>query len=318
MIRMVQMSLRIDTKTRKNSEKNGMITLVFRYTKRCIREIKSIIYSDRIILNYPDTKSQKDLVNLHYFLPQENSLQKNLGDSLSRVIVQNMLEQRELSLNDKTNGKRDLYALGSIIVMGHQNATIWGSGLAVEPSKLRGAFHSAKRRRLDIRAVRGPLTRRSLHKLGHDCPEIYGDPAILMPLFYQPRAKEKSIKRLIIPHFSMEEKTILDSSSEEMLSMNTNDYRTVIDTICNAEIVLSSSLHGIILAEAYGVPAVFYQDRADCYNYKYEDYYLSTNRHMHVCAGLKEARRAEPMPLPSLERMQERLIDAFPYDLWKG
>lgn len=43
-----------------------------------------------------------------------------------------------------------------------------------------------KKNVLDIRSVRGPVTRNILMDLGYDVPSVYGDPAILLPLFYNP------------------------------------------------------------------------------------------------------------------------------------
>ena len=285
---------------------------------RVLHEVQSIFFSDRIILDYPQQKAKKNRVNLHRFFAEENGEHKNLGDYLSKVVVEWMLAQKHLSLDTWVDGKRDIYAIGSILLMGHQNTTVWGTGMPFEPSKIRGLFHNRYCRKLDIRAVRGPLTRQTLLKLGHECPEIYGDPAILMPLIYTPKRREKIINRLIIPHFSMENMAAADQDCGQILSMKTNDYQYVIDTICSSEVVISSSLHGIILAEAYGVPAIFFQDRPERFNYKYADWYLSTGREMCVYAGVSEARTKRPMPLPNVNEMQQKLMNAFPYDLWIG
>lgn len=43
--------------------------------------------------------------------------------------------------------------------------------------------------------------------------------------------------------------------------------------------VYSSSLHGIILAEAYGVPAVMFRSYDKSVDFKYLDYYASTGRY---------------------------------------
>lgn len=285
---------------------------------RVFHEVQSIVFSNRIILDYPQIQANDNSVNLHYFFAGDDGEHKNLGDYLSRVVVEWMLAQKQLSLDTWVGEKRDLYAIGSILLMGHQNATVWGTGMPFEPSKIRGMFHSKYCRKLDIRAVRGPLTRQVLLKLGHECPEVYGDPAVLMPLIYAPKNREKTIKKLIIPHFSMENLAEAFQDEDKILSMKTNDYQYVIDTICSSEVVISSSLHGIILAEAYGVPAVFYQDRPERFNYKYADWYQSTDREMRVCADLAEARGSKPMLLPDVNEMQEKLMNTFPYDLWIG
>lgn len=98
--------------------------------------------------------------------------------------------------------------------------------------------------------------------------------------------------------------------------MKTDNYKSVIDAICSSEVVLSSSLHGLILAESYGVPAVFFQDRPDRFNFKYEDWYRSTGREFQVCHSLEEARYANPIELPELDGLRKGLLDSFPYDLW--
>lgn len=106
--------------------------------------------------------------------------------------------------------------------------------------------------------------------------------------------------------------------SLNVVSMNTTDYKTVIDKICSAKMVISSSLHGIILAEAYGVPAVFYQDRPERFNYKYADWYGSTGREdFFVAQSIQEAMSQTGLKVPDLKTMQENLIHTFPYDLWE-
>ena len=283
---------------------------------RIIHEFDSIVNADSILLSYLDTKAFDDKVNLHCFLIGGGTENWNLGDYLSHTVVEYMLSLKGYSLDQASNGKKDLYAIGSIILMGHQDCTIWGTGLPFRPSKIRAFFHCPLFRRLDIRAVRGPLTQNVLEKMGHKCPSVYGDPAVLMPQIYHPKAKTKEYSRLIIPHFSREKMVNSLSNSDKILSMKTNDYRYVIDEICKAEKVISSSLHGIILAESYGVPTVFYQDRPDEYNFKYTDWYRSTGRNMKECMTLSDALKSKPQELPDLREMRKNLMQSFPYDLW--
>ena len=99
--------------------------------------------------------------------------------------------------------------------------------------------------------------------------------------------------------------------------MNTNDYKKVIDKICSCKVIYTSSLHGIILAEAYGVPAVFYRGLPNIIDFKYKDYYASTGRFdVPMASTLVEAMKKTPPPLPDLRQMQQGLMDVFPFDLW--
>ena len=83
--------------------------------------------------------------------------------------------------------------------------------------------------------------------------------------------------------------------------------------------VVSSSLHGIILAEAYGIPAVFLSEGRSEEILKYYDWYFSTGRsNVRMANTLVEALDMEPMEVPDLSKMQESIMEAFPYDLWEN
>ena len=85
--------------------------------------------------------------------------------------------------------------------------------------------------------------------------------------------------------------------------------------------VISSSLHGIILAESYGIPAVLFLPEATRGNltlFKYQDYYYGTHRtEFPVARTIEEALAVTPCPVPDLTQQREALLQAFPADLWK-
>ena len=127
-----------------------------------------------------------------------------MGDYLSYVIVESMCERYGLQFEKEVSKTKHLYAIGSIL-MGYQNAVVWGSGFGYNRPqsfayKLDNGIHRL-RHSLDVRAVRGPITRNIIQSMGYKCPEVYGDPAVLLPLFYKKeRTHEK--KYVIIPHYS--------------------------------------------------------------------------------------------------------------------
>jgi pyruvyltransferase len=149
-------------------------------------------------------KVAPNCVNLHYWRKNTQTGQEdNLGDYLSVVVVERLkahyhIEEKRLS---KT---KHLYAIGSIIQAGFQNATVWGSGFLNNPltGRLACLFQGRLSRKLDIRAVRGPLTREALIRLGHNCPEVFGDPAVLMPLFYAAKCEDKKQDYVVVSHYS--------------------------------------------------------------------------------------------------------------------
>lgn len=241
----------------------------------------------------------------------------NIGDALSPVIVNWVLNQKNIEQNCDKKRIIHLLALGSIIGLLDYDALIWGSGIH-KFSSIVDIARRANYVKYDIRAVRGPLTRQALMACGYDCPEIYGDPAILMPLIYNKNTVKKH-RFTLIPHMHMfDEQNKKYDKIMKVLDVRTTDYKTFIDGITESECIISASLHGIILAESYGVPAVLLMNGMESEILKYYDWYWATGRRdVRVAMSVEDAMKMQPMELPDLSQMRDRIIAAFPIDAWQ-
>ena len=180
-----------------------------------------------------------------------------------------------------------LCAIGSIISSStiKFGGTFWGSGSHVESVEF---FDSNPK----FLAVRGPLTRNMLLDAGYNCPEIYGDPALFLPEFY-PKKCTKKYKLGIVCHWRHREKLTCDNSVLFIDILRKEDEITkFVDEICSCEKVISSSLHGIIIANAYGIPAKWFMLEGfplegNPYK-KFHDYFLSVNMPIQDPLMLKE------------------------------
>ncbi len=95
---------------------------------------------------------------------------------------------------------------------------------------------------MDIRAVRGPLTRRVLQACGYNVPKIFGDPAILLPDIYNPN-KPKEYDVSVVFHF----RYARSLENYHCIPIQTYDYKKFIDEVIKSRKIISSSLHGIII-----------------------------------------------------------------------
>lgn len=304
------------------------LLLDFKYDMRYIRKQIPYIVNANEINCFLDVPAKKNRVNIYDYRPDKfgydlyNGSRYNLGDSLGGVICSYLLKEKGIEVDKEISKTKHLFTVGSNIFGSslkgnYQSATIWGSGLQSIPRRREAFCQRISRRKLDIRAVRGPLTKDLIEKFGHRCPEVYGDPAILMPLIYKPDITP-NYKYSVVLQFYHERKFREVHPHERVISMNTNDYKSVIDEICASEIIYTSSLHGIILAETYGIPAVFFRGLEKAIDFKYKDWYLSTGRsHVPFCDTFEDAIKTAPPTIPQLEQLQQGLLDSFPYDLWE-
>jgi len=167
----------------------------------------------------------------------------NLGDILNPYIV-----ERLSGLPPRFVPKGDgILAIGSVIKFAREGTQVWGSGTPRMTDTL-----SAEAR---YHAVRGPLTRQLVLQSGGEAPEIYGDPAMLLPLI-RPAARKRH--RLgIIRHYTHKAHPLEISGDVIEIGLDRIGYRDIEDfiaalTSCSA--IISTSLHGLVVAHAYGIP----------------------------------------------------------------
>lgn len=235
----------------------------------------------------------------------------NFGDLIGPLIVMRILEESGIRYDQDSNravSTRNLLTVGSILHLAKNHDTIWGSG---RNGKIKEELHRFKQ--LSVRALRGPLTKEFLEKKSIPCPDVFGDPALLFPFFFKEFVKltaDPLHDFTVIPNLND-----LDCyRADENVINPTSDLFSIIERIARSRFVVGSSLHAIIIAESFGIPARLIESESED-SFKYEDYYLGTGRTAFTAAptvasaldmGGEPGLRWDPVPL----------LDNFPYDLW--
>ena len=203
---------------------------------------------------------------------------KNWGDAINPILIKKMSGKDVILPHEVINFKNEpIYSvIGSILgARSDKNLIIWGSGFISSSGRLKETPYK-------ICAVRGPLTRNIILSQGIDCPEIYGDPALLYPLYYNPIIKQK-YKLGIIPHFLDQNHYALNmfKNHPDIIIIDIlSEINEFVDAICNCEHIASSSLHGIIAADAYKIPSIWMilSDDIGGDRFKFYDYFMSVGR----------------------------------------
>lgn len=254
------------------------------------------------------------MVELSYWRPEPHYQAVNFGDELSRTVVELMLSRRSATLSDCVEKTRQLVAIGSVLHTAHEGAVIWGTGLhGTIPEKLH------RYRQLDVRATRGPITRRYLRQRGIDAPEVYGDPGLLVPHITSDRFKPTGEFEVgFVPNLHdmshLEEMRFAARFPQIRLINPLRPWNTVTGDIVRHRLILASSLHGLIIAEAYGIPACYVRLTENERVLKYEDYFEGTGRPLSYASSIEQALDKGGAMLGAYD--PKPLMQAFPYDLW--
>lgn len=230
-----------------------------------------------------DKIGNSDKIAVHFWNKDFNG-KYNAGDLLSPYIVGKLLNCNTVFAPLE---KGSLVAIGSMINGNTlpQQCSFWGTGVMASSVRYypNNSFY----------AVRGPLTRYSLIQAGYDCPDVYGDPALLLPEYYHPVNIRKKYKLGIICHHIHTESLNIDSGVKFInILRSENELEQLVNEINECEKILSSSLHGIIIANAYGIPArwfvVAHQRLGGDPTKKFHDYFSSVRMPMQIPLVLRK------------------------------
>lgn len=236
----------------------------------------------------------------------------NFGDLLGPLIVDHLLTSNGLpSSAALIDPGLTIFTVGSVLSFASDGDVIWGSGLN---GKIPSSDH--KFSTLDVRAVRGPRTQEFLRRRGIDCPDVFGDPALLLPLAMPDlvaRSQHKTFKIALVPNLN-DWRTLRRHPNAVR---PTADLASTAQRIAASELVVASSLHAIVVAEALGIPARWLRSPHEP-PLKYLDYFEGTGRTGAACfESVADAMRGNVTQAP-LDWDPEPLIAAFPKDLWCG
>lgn len=243
---------------------------------------------------------------------------QNLGDSLNFVLYK-AITKAEPVWSDQP-GK--ILAIGSLAHLAAPGDILWGVG-AMSDDMYPHCDHATK-----AIAVRGPLTAWMFKKQGVDISDtVFGDPAILIPQYFKfPRKKGQEEYILVVPHYADCELAMKYDWPEnyKVVSPMKNTLE-LIELIARADAVVSSSLHAIIVAESYDVPAVWveFSDNVRGNGFKFHDYYFSTWRNPPLPIQIRDEKLPEhrlmnaildwPWPERNLETLGDTLLNCCPF-----
>ncbi len=247
------------------------------------KEIEKIIYGTYIGTN---SLTKTVIKNLSYhnieidigeypMVMFKNTSYNNYGDVIALYLYERLFKIKLLKTSF-FDTKDHYVTMGSILSQTNSKSVVWGSGYIANERCLK--YGTPQK----ILCVRGPLTRAKLLIDSVSCPEKYGDPALLFPLIFIPKIGNKRYRYGFIPHFvDKRHPVITDLANHEntlFIDIETGDRPLhLIEEICKCDMIISSSLHGLIMAVAYKIPCVWvgFSDKVIGNTFKFYDFFFS-------------------------------------------
>jgi pyruvyltransferase len=223
-------------------------------------------------------------------------LEPNFGDELSPWLVKKITGMETF----QNAGETPSYiSIGSILNRVRNKTIVWGTG-SFGPEPPRQINKNA-----NYLAVRGPLTRARIMDRGAICPRVYGDPALLTPFFYRPNIAKTHEIGLVL---RWSDKNWLSQSvgkGVKLIDLGTADVDRVLNEMLSCKRIITSSLHGLIISDAYDIPnAWLYSDSPKGREFKFYDYFLSVDK----------VRHSSTVDLSKIELTTKTLDEKFSYD----
>lgn len=262
----------------------------------------------------------------------------NLGDALNPLIVQDLFGIRTQHTSISV---ANLMMIGSILqnavcIKGDEHKYL-NSCIQYQPIHIYGtgfirtfdAPNRSFKRPVAIHALRGQLTQHLVETILDkkiDC--VLGDAGLLASLLIDKQPKKYSLG--IIPHYVDKKHPMISKIQNTVKNAIVIDvFAPVYDClhlIDQCETVLSSSMHGCIIADAFGIPNQWFEcsDKVVGSGFKFHDYYSSFD-----ITGVEalDFRNAETAQIPTINQIidnyrvqysdvklkQQQLLGCFPF-----
>lgn len=157
-----------------------------------------------------------------------------------------------------------------------QTCYTWGTGFISDFTERRTGLI---RNNVEFLALRGKLSQKCVEKvIGKTISPLLGDGGILTPMLFEENI-DKKYKVGLIPHFREKNSNLVEVIKQAVPGIHVIDLQeepmNVIRDIASCEILYSSSLHGLVLADAFRIPniRIHLSDAPLGGTFKFDDYY---------------------------------------------
>lgn len=231
-------------------------------------------------------------IKLYWWRNRDGSV--NFGDDISATIVQRVsgravdwasLERCELIATGSLLDRVALRYWKRLARLNFRPLYVWGSG-SLAPISTVG-------RNVIVTATRGPRTRDALG-LAPSLP--IGDPALLLSNYM---SRPQKVHRWgVIPHVIDREHPAIDylksQSGVYVIDLANPDLLATASQIAACDFIASSSLHGLITADSFGIPNVRLRlGPLVGGDWKFMDYFESVGRIAYVTDGMTDVKTLE-------------------------
>lgn len=262
--------------------------------------------------------NESNTVLLFWVQPDKHIV--NFGDEMSADIIRRIFKKKVINASSDS---AQMLGVGSIvecynierdILWDRENKIkIWGTGIRQAETIIE------KPNDYEICALRGELTAK---KFGVSGEVPLGDPGLLANLAYK---KSPAVSKIgVVPHMTHMDLNIvkkLRADNRFLVIDPCRDPENVIKDITKCNLVLSSSLHGLVVADSFSIPNIHTEfgilEEGD---FKFDDYYSAfggINKKAEVDQIFDDKYLSnviiEYKPIKNLESLQEGLIKSFPF-----
>lgn len=279
---------------------------------------------------------KRDSIRLYYYK------YPNIGDILNELLPEKLFN---LQVKEDKYTTAEVMAIGSVLdrLLSNGNISkglmdmrknmdtdnpihIWGTGLMYKYDDEQQFVRPVK-----IHALRGELTRKKVEEmLGKKCPCVLADPGLLAPMLLNKTPKKKWDMG-IIPHYVDAEDPIIAEVKKHYPNSIVIDVKDkpikVLRQIAGCRTVLSTSLHGLIIADSFNIPNQWCvcSDKILGNGFKFRDYYSAFNVTVEPLdlrkdklPDISEIKDNYKISYSEVKKKQKALIRCFPYGKWKN